>query len=103
MLPARRTGPFFAPSALRTRVSITTVSRLPGYSRLRSQFAPTSSPQPESIPADVLVDEEIVPGYDWKAFYPAHTGELLDNRYELKVKVGWGSSSTVWLAEDVSL
>ncbi|RMZ75947.1 hypothetical protein DV738_g5249, partial [Chaetothyriales sp. CBS 135597] len=79
-------------------------SRLPGVPRLRPQFATTLSPPPESIiPADVLVDEEVTPGYNWQVFYPAHPGELLDNRYELKTKVGWGSSSTVWLAEDISL
>ncbi|KAJ9129998.1 Kinase domain-containing protein [Pleurostoma richardsiae] len=78
-------------------------SCLPGVPRLRPQFATTFSPPPESISTDVLVDEETVPGYDWKAFYPAHPGELLDNRYELKTKVGWGSSSTVWLAGDISL
>ena len=67
------------------------------------RLATTSSPPPESIPNDLLVDEETVPGYNWKAFYPALPGDLLDNRYELKTKVGWGSSSAVWLAEDISL
>jgi hypothetical protein len=76
---------------------------LPGVTRSRTQFTRTFSQLPESIPADVLVDEEIVPGYNWKAFYPAYPGELLDKRYELKTKVGWGSSSTVWLAEDITL
>ncbi|POR38204.1 Kinase domain-containing protein [Tolypocladium paradoxum] len=69
--------------------------------RFKSTAAP-SSPTPESIPPDVLVDEEIVPGYDRKAFYKAHPGEVLDGRYKLKAKIGWGSSSTVWLAEDTS-
>lgn len=65
--------------------------------------APTSSSPatPESISPDVLVDEEAVPGYDRRPFYPAHPGQVVDDRYELKAKIGWGSSSTVWLTEDI--
>ncbi|EKV12171.1 hypothetical protein PDIG_33590 [Penicillium digitatum PHI26] len=33
-------------------------------------------------------------------FYPANPDELLAHRYQLLVKVGWGISSTVWLARD---
>jgi hypothetical protein len=46
---------------------------------------------------DERVDEEICPGYDSKRFYPAKPGEILANRYQILVKVGWGVSSTVWL------
>ncbi|KAG4440919.1 hypothetical protein IFR05_003609 [Cadophora sp. M221] len=45
-------------------------------------FGSQSSSVPESIPLDILVDEEKIP------------------RYELKAKIGRGSSSTVWLARD---
>ncbi|KAI0110413.1 kinase-like protein [Nemania sp. FL0031] len=105
MLAMRRSDPYFSTRTPLRRVSMRIFSRLRRVPRLRRQFAATTfSPPPESIPADVLVDEEIVPRYDWKVFYPAHPGELLDdNRYKLKTKVGWGSSSTVWLAEDMSL
>jgi hypothetical protein len=35
-----------------------------------------------------------------KYFYPAKPGEVLADRYQILVKVGWGVSSTVWLARD---
>lgn len=49
----------------------------------------------------ILVDEEISPVYDSKYFYPAKPGEVLADRYQTLVKVGWGVSSTVWLARDL--
>ncbi|KAL5337397.1 kinase-like domain-containing protein [Aspergillus crustosus] len=47
-----------------------------------------------SIPQEERVDEERHPSYNPKAFYPAKPEEVLDNRYQLLVKVGWGSRST---------
>ncbi|GAW19521.1 hypothetical protein ANO14919_090090 [Xylariales sp. No.14919] len=64
--------------------------------------ASQTSQAPELVPSDVPVDEEIVPGYKPEHFYPANPGDVLDNRYKLKAKIGWGSSSTVWLAHDIS-
>jgi hypothetical protein len=63
-------------------------------------------PLPPSPPGlllrqDERVEEEICPGYDSKRFYPARPGEVLANRYQILVKVGWGVSSTVWLARDM--
>jgi hypothetical protein len=53
------------------------------------------------LPPGILVDEEISPVYDSKYFYPAKPGEVLADRYQTLVKVGWGVSSTVWLARDL--
>ncbi|KAH3544134.1 hypothetical protein KXW20_009012, partial [Aspergillus fumigatus] len=53
------------------------------------------------LPPGILVDEEISPLYDSKYFYPAKPGEVLADRYQTLVKVGWGVSSTVWLARDL--
>ncbi|RHZ70191.1 hypothetical protein CDV55_106711 [Aspergillus turcosus] len=58
------------------------------------------SPGPPLSPS-ILVDEEISPVYDSKYFYPARPGEVLADRYQTLVKVGWGVSSTVWLARDL--
>ena len=49
---------------------------------------------------DDVIEEETLPGYDAAEFYPAHTKEVLRDRYQLIAKVGTGGSSTVWLAED---
>ncbi|KAI0403311.1 putative serine/threonine-protein kinase [Xylaria palmicola] len=60
------------------------------------------SQAPELVSSDILIDEEKVPGYKPEHFYPANPGDVLNNRYKLKAKIGWGSSSTVWLAHDIS-
>ncbi|KAE8146926.1 kinase-like domain-containing protein [Aspergillus avenaceus] len=49
-----------------------------------------------------LVDEEICPDYSSTSFYPAKPGEALASKFQLLVKIGWGSQSTVWLARDIS-
>jgi hypothetical protein len=49
---------------------------------------------------DVAVDEENVPRYNPEAFYPANPGDVLNGRFKLLAKLGWGTSSTVWLACD---
>ncbi|KAL4894840.1 kinase-like domain-containing protein [Aspergillus ambiguus] len=61
---------------------------------------PMPSPGP-ILPRGILVDEEISPVYDSTQFCPARPGEVLANRYQPLVKVGWGVSSTVWLARDL--
>lgn len=69
-------------------------------SSLRRQPLPTP-PLGSLLPKDAEVDEEIIPGYESKRFYPAKPGEILDDRYQILVKVGWGTSSTVWFARDM--
>ncbi|KAJ5247877.1 hypothetical protein N7468_002860 [Penicillium chermesinum] len=54
------------------------------------------------IPQRDLVDEEICPDYNSATFYPANPGQVLARRFQLLVKIGWGSQSTVWLAQDIS-
>lgn len=48
-----------------------------------------------------LIFTFVRPGYNSKRFYPAKPGEVLANRYQILVKVGWGTSSTVWFARDM--
>ncbi|KAF7165338.1 hypothetical protein CNMCM5623_009543 [Aspergillus felis] len=67
---------------------------------LRKKPFPIPSPGPP-LPPGILVDEEISPVYNSKYFYPARPGEVLADRYQILVKVGWGVSSTVWLARDL--
>ncbi|KAE8131512.1 kinase-like protein [Aspergillus pseudotamarii] len=71
------------------------ISRLSTFLRKK----PFPMPSPGSpLPPGILVDEEISPVYDSKYFYPAKPGEIFADRYQTLVKVGWGVSSTVWLA-----
>ena len=74
------------------------ISRL--STQVRKKALPMSSLGPP-LPPGILVDEEILPVYDPKDFYPAKPGEVLADRYQILVKVGWGVSSTVWLARDL--
>jgi hypothetical protein len=60
----------------------------------------SASRSPTILPAGVPVEEERIPGYDPKRFLPVNPGDLLNNRYKIVVKVGWGTASTVWLAQD---
>jgi hypothetical protein len=67
----------------------------------RQTVASQSCATPKSLPLDVPVDEETIPGYDPKNFYHPDPGDILDHRYKLKAKIGWGTSSTVWLGQDI--
>jgi serine/threonine protein kinase len=60
----------------------------------------SASRSPTILPADVPIEEERIPGYDPKRFLPVNPGDLLNNRYKIMVKLGWGTTSTVWLAQD---
>ncbi len=55
-----------------------------------------------TLSADIPIEEETIPGYDAKQFYPANPGDTLHGRYKLLAKLGWGSFSTVWLGKDTS-
>jgi hypothetical protein len=48
-----------------------------------------------------LVDEERFPWYDDNCFYLARPGDVLADRFQILVKIGYGSSSTAWLARDI--
>ncbi|KAI2706405.1 hypothetical protein DTO012A7_5177 [Penicillium roqueforti] len=55
-----------------------------------------------AIPSHEVVDEERCPNYIPQHYYPARPGEILGNNYQLLAKIGWGTSSTVWLARDIT-
>ncbi|KAL4783724.1 kinase-like domain-containing protein [Aspergillus varians] len=52
------------------------------------------------LPAAKLVEEEHTPRYKPEHFYPVRLYEVLNNRYQIAAKIGWGTSSTVRLARD---
>ncbi|CZS91909.1 related to dis1-suppressing protein kinase dsk1 [Rhynchosporium agropyri] len=71
--------------------------RLPATSRA---CVVSASRSPTILPADIPIEEERIPGYDPKRCLPVNPGDLLNNRYKIVVKVGWGTTSTLWLAQD---
>ncbi|BCS18372.1 uncharacterized protein APUU_11200A [Aspergillus puulaauensis] len=48
------------------------------------------------------IEEENFPDYAASRYYPTHIGEVFQNRYQVVSKLGYGVSSTVWLARDMN-
>lgn len=46
----------------------------------------------------LIVEEEELPDYRADRFYPVQLGNIFQNRYQVVAKLGFGSSSTRWLA-----
>ena len=46
------------------------------------------------------IEEETLPRYLPQRYYPVHIGETFNNRFRVVAKLGYGSSSTIWLAQD---
>ncbi|KAJ9217095.1 hypothetical protein DTO166G4_1150 [Paecilomyces variotii] len=76
-------------------------------SNIRSVFSTWLKPSraeatqgPTLLRDDELIDEETVPGYDSTEYCPVGPGDVFNDRYKMVVKMGWGGSSTVWLARD---
>ena len=47
------------------------------------------------------MEEERLPFYKLEDYYPMQIGQVLENRYQVVVKLGYGTSSTVWLSRDL--
>lgn len=65
-----------------------------------------SNPHFERIVASQLIEEETFPYYVADRYYPVRIGELLGSalgsRYQIVGKLGFGVTSTVWLARDLA-
>ncbi|KAF2019621.1 kinase domain protein [Aaosphaeria arxii CBS 175.79] len=76
-------------------------------SRVAPRVVPLASPLRlirffTSKPAsDQPFEEESLPWYNPNQFYPVRIGEILDSRYKVLGKLGYGAYSTVWLCRDV--
>ncbi|KAJ5700873.1 hypothetical protein N7493_011919 [Penicillium malachiteum] len=55
-----------------------------------------------ALPQHELIDEEKIPRYNSDVFYPAKQGQVLGDKYQLVLKVGFGRNSTVWFARDLN-
>ncbi|EGX93664.1 Protein kinase-like domain [Cordyceps militaris CM01] len=47
------------------------------------------------------IEEELLPGNRLHLFHQTQPGQVLDGRFKIIVKLGYGASSTVWLAENL--
>jgi hypothetical protein len=62
-----------------------------------------SNPNFPRISLDQKLEEELFPDYISSRYYPARIGEIFRGRYQIVGKLGFGASSTVWLARDLKL
>lgn len=53
------------------------------------------------IPESHVVEEENFPDYVGSRYYPTRIGEVIKDRYQVIGKLGYGVTSTVWLARDM--
>lgn len=54
-----------------------------------------------AIDPELLIEEETIPGYIAAHYYPVVIGEVFKDRYQVVGKLGYGTTSTVWLARDL--
>ncbi|KAJ4989347.1 serine/threonine-protein kinase SRPK3 [Stagonosporopsis vannaccii] len=55
----------------------------------------------EIISDEYLLEEEALEEFESGAFYPTTIGETINSRYQIVGKLGYGTTSTVWLARDL--
>ncbi|OAA68212.1 protein kinase-like protein [Niveomyces insectorum RCEF 264] len=67
--------------------------------RLRPRVFPSSGF--EVTDPNQLVEEERLPFYRQEDYYPMHIGDVVQGHYQVVAKLGYGTSSTVWLARDL--
>lgn len=53
------------------------------------------------IDPSIEIEEETLPTYRPEKYYPVQQGEVLNNRYQVLAKLGYGVTSTVWLGRDL--
>ncbi|KAK9258479.1 kinase-like domain-containing protein [Lipomyces tetrasporus] len=70
-----------------------------GLSTARPGSQPRAFPSEsfDAIGKDQLVEEETMPEYKSEHFYPVRLGEVFNDRFQTLAKLGYGSSSTIWL------
>ncbi|KAL5339932.1 kinase-like protein [Aspergillus crustosus] len=55
----------------------------------------------ETFEPAIPLEEETLPDYLAERYYPVRLGEVFNSRYQVVTKLGFGSSSTVWLCRDL--
>ena len=48
----------------------------------------------------IYSEDEGIDDYKKGGYHPVHVGEVLNGRYVILQKLGWGHFSTVWLSKD---
>jgi hypothetical protein len=53
------------------------------------------------IDPDVKVEEERLPFYQRQNYYPMRIGQIVQDQFQVVAKLGFGTTSTVWLSRDL--
>ena len=53
------------------------------------------------IPVSETVEEEHWPWYTPQSFYPVRIGDVLHSKYQVLYKLGYGTTSTIWMCRDL--
>ncbi|KAK4182015.1 Serine/threonine-protein kinase [Podospora australis] len=73
--------------------------------RLSKALSPKPKPTqdwPEiALEEGVLIEEECFPWYQPEKWYSVEIGDVIKDRYQILVKLGYGSVSTAWLCRDL--
>ena len=83
--------------------SLGSISAKFGFATARHRSDPRSFPSSgyDVLDRDRPVEEEAMPEYKPDHFYPVRLGEVFHGRFQTVAKLGYGSSSTIWLARDL--
>ncbi|KAM0280371.1 hypothetical protein ACHAQH_004084 [Verticillium albo-atrum] len=76
------------------------LKRLPWNGRVWKRLT-FSNPNFTRRPLHEKIEEELFPDYNASRYYPILIGQVLQDRYQIVGKLGFGASSTVWLARDL--
>jgi serine/threonine-protein kinase SRPK3 len=78
--------------------------RIPVFRQLSSSpDKPVNVVEPAHHLINFPIEEEELAGNRLAEFHPTKPGEVLDERFKTVAKLGFGTSSTVWLAENLRL
>ncbi|SPJ74156.1 related to dis1-suppressing protein kinase dsk1 [Fusarium torulosum] len=55
----------------------------------------------KKIDPTLLVEEENLPSYRREDYYPIRIGQVIERNYQVVAKLGYGTTSTVWLSRDL--
>ncbi|KAM0713517.1 hypothetical protein Q7P37_010479 [Cladosporium fusiforme] len=55
------------------------------------------------LPKEERFDEESLVGYKAEEYYPLRLGEVFNSKYQVVAKLGFGTTSTVWLCRNLQL
>ncbi|KIX07001.1 uncharacterized protein Z518_04977 [Rhinocladiella mackenziei CBS 650.93] len=71
------------------------------FSHLLHTRGNSPHPHPDTVSGYKQIEEETLPKYNADHFYPVRLGDVLNDRYKILVKLGFGMTATVWLAKDL--